>query len=62
MLRRSIGMALLAVIRRTLGMFNGFTHVLVVSLGDYRQRQQRNRGQCRRSTSDAHRHGILLMV
>jgi hypothetical protein len=62
MLRHSIGMALLAVSHRALGMFNSFTHVFVVSLGDYRQRQQCDRRQCRCSTSDGHRHGILLMV
>jgi hypothetical protein len=62
MLCGGIGVALLAVIHRALGVLNSFTHVFVVSLGQHGQTQQRYCGENRRSTSDDHRHGFLLMV
>ena len=62
MLRRSIGMPLLAVIYRALGMLNSFTHVFVVCLRHYWQAKQCDHCEYRRSTSGAHRHGFLLMV
>src|SRR5512134_2426788 len=61
MLRHGISVALLAMIHCALGMLNGFSHMFVVGLGHHRQTQQCDHGECRRSTSDAHCHGFLLM-
>ena len=62
MLRNGISMTLLAVIHRAFRMLNGFSHVFVVSLSHQWQAQKCNRSECCRSTSDADRHGFLLMV
>jgi hypothetical protein len=64
MLHQNIGMSLFAMRHSFLGMFHGFTHMLVIGKGEtIEQRETNNRGNRRNdqcSAMDSHFHGFLL--
>jgi hypothetical protein len=64
MLHQDIGMPLFAMLHGFLGMFQGFTHMLVSSKGEPAEERETNERGNRRndqcSAMDSHFHGFLL--
>ena len=64
MLHQSIGMTLFPMRHSFLGMFQGFTHMLVSGKGEPAEERETNKRGNRRndqcSTMDSHFHGFLL--
>lgn len=64
MLHQSIGMPLFAMRHSFLGMFHGFTHMLVIGKGEPTEQRETNKRGNRRndqySAMDSHFHGLLL--